>query len=118
MYDELVAFLKNSARADLRTAPTVRFKRKLLARLCERHDQVAHTDVPLARIPRSTLECLVASMLVELPATMSDAQIDELATLYAKVVEQLCDAADSVGYTDLDAAVLCQVAELSLELRE
>lgn len=113
MYDELVSALRGIADADLSTSAPVRFKRRLLELLLKRQDAFAFEG-----IRRSTLESIVASMVVELPLELETRKVNELAELYACVVERLYAASAQVGYADLDAAFRLQGEKMSLKLQE
>lgn len=111
MYEELVSFLRHAADTDFSDAPAMRFKRRLLRLLQARSEAFTHCN-------RSTLEAIVASMAVELPATLQDERVHELVGLYARVIERLYEATVRVGYTDVDAAFRRQARQMSLKLSD
>jgi hypothetical protein len=111
MYEELISMLRGVADADLANMPVVRFKRRLLDLLRARRTAFMHCHL-------STLEACVASMAVELPMSLQNEQVDELAELYARIVERLYAATVQVGYTNVDAAFRLQAEKLSLKLSD
>jgi hypothetical protein len=109
MYEDLVTVLRDVANTNLSNTPLVRFKRRLLVSL-------KRSEKTFELVTHSTLEAIVASMTVELPLSLDDERVNELADLYFQIVCGLYDATVAVGYSNLDAAFRLQCSTMSLRL--